>query len=214
LNPTSQRPPRQLAATVLVLALALASSIARAAETPVLERRIDIDLVDAVASQVFASFAAMLETELDLAPALAERTLSIRLDDVQVRTALAAACDSISCVWELAPPASPGAKPRLAVREASPAAAPGAAAALDERLDEIVSLDLDDATLEQVLASFARILGAELDLDPALRGGTASIQLTGVKVRDALDTLLGRAWNWRLESEGAAARLVIRRRAS
>jgi hypothetical protein len=193
-------------------AVALLSSALSADAPAPLDRRIDLDLVDAGAEVTFASFASVVGGELDLAPALVERKLSMRLQNVRVRTALEAACESLGCSWKLesVDVAGAPAKLKIVVRVAGARTAtrPPLAAKLEERL----SLDLADAPMDTVLGTFAHILGAELDLDPGLAGGEATIRLTDVTVRAALDTVLGGGWIWRVDDRAETRRLVVRRR--
>jgi hypothetical protein len=196
----------------LLLSAGLPTAAAGAAQPASLDRRIDLDLVDAAALQVFSTFATILEAELDLDRALAEREVTIRLDDVRTATALAAVCDSLRSSWRLDPAPRAGEKPFLVVRPLGGPAPAAARVALASKLDEPISLDLADAPMEQVLGSFARMLGAELDLDPALAGGEVTIRLTDTPVRRALDAVLGGGWSWRVDDDAEGRRLVIRRR--
>ena len=193
------------------VAAVLLSPLLLAGAPPPLDRRIDIDLVDAAADVTFASFAGVVGGELELEPALAGRKLSIRLQNVRVRTALDAACESLGCSWKLEETAGTSAKLKVGVTSvvSPPADRPPLATQLEERL----SLDLADAPMETVLGSFAHILGAELDLDPALAGGEVTLRLTDVSVRVALDTVLGGGWSWRVDDGPESRRLVVRRRA-
>lgn len=193
-----------------VLLVSLSPAYGGDAPAP-LDRRIDIDLVDAGAGETFASFAAVVGGELDLAPAVAARKISIRLQNVRVRTALDAACESLGCGWKLEK-ASPGGGDKLKVTELATAAAGGGQPPRSAKLDEKLSLDLLDAKMEQVLGTFARILDAKLELDPGLAGGEVTIKLTNVRLADALDAVLGERWTWGLEDHPAGRRLIVRPR--
>ncbi len=77
---------------------------------------------------------------------------------------------------------------------ALPAAASAGAQA---DLGEAVSLSLKDAPAGDVLKSFAKILGAEPDLDPAV-SGTVTVELATVSLSQAMDTVcrnLGCRWD-------------------
>jgi len=193
-----------------VLLVSLSPAFGGDAPAP-LDRRIDIDLVDAGAGETFASFAAVVGGELDLAPAVGARKISIRLQNVRVRTALDAACESLGCGWKLEK-VSPSGAAKLRVTELAMAAASGGPPPHSGKLDEKLSLDLADAKMEQVLGTFARILDAELDLDPGLAGGEVTIQLTNVRLAEALDAVLGGAWTWGIEDHPAGRRLIVRPR--
>lgn len=66
-----------------------------------LAERIGIDLEDARLEDVFKSFASLLEARLELAPALADRTITIRIDDLTVAQSMDRVCERAACRWRL-----------------------------------------------------------------------------------------------------------------
>ncbi|HTQ78735.1 MAG TPA: hypothetical protein VMM92_01980, partial [Thermoanaerobaculia bacterium] len=76
-----------------------AAAPSRPADNP-LEGRIKIELRQADPAQVFQSFGKLAGLQVVVDPAI-HRKLSIGLDNVRLKTALDAACDSLDCRWEL-----------------------------------------------------------------------------------------------------------------
>lgn len=201
-----------LFATVLV-ATVLAAAPAAAADDW-LNQRIDIELKDARAAEFFRSMAEISELEVAEIPEL-ERTISMELHDVRVATALAAACESVGCVWRvedgrlriLRDPAAPVRKPK----PAGAGRTAGGSAARERAtrpsvpaLDEPIDIELRDADLRQVLQSFGKASGAAVRVDDALQG-SVTVQLHSVPIRQALDALCGIEsceWEWQETDEG------------
>jgi hypothetical protein len=90
------------------------------------------------------------------------------------------------------------------VATAIPAFAATSPSVLEERID----LDLVDAAAADILTMFAQMLGAELELDPAVTG-TVTITLHNVTARTALTAVCeGLGCRWRVET-GEETRLVV-----
>lgn len=190
--------PPPAAACLLALLAVAPGAPARAAE--LLDERIDISVEKAAAADLFRSFAEIASLTLDMDPAV-QGTVSLRVERVRLGTALQAACESLNCRFKLA-------DGRLRI-EALPAATEetiekGITAGLDEPID----LKVSAAKAQDLLATFAHLLGAELDLDPAV-SGTVALSLEGVPCRKALDEVCGQlGCSW--EQVAGAEKPVLR----
>jgi hypothetical protein len=188
----------------------LAGSGIAHARAGALDRRISIDLAQAPVKDLFHAFAEELGAELRLDPALAG-SVSLRLDNVKISTALDAACDSVGCTYQHVS----GRSPRLHVLASRTEEARGRGLAtespLSDRARSPVSVSLRDAALGDVMGSFARILRCELrlDADPSI---ALTVELENVLAEEALariDLLLGLESAIRTTEEGACE-LVVR----
>lgn len=186
------RSARRLARVALVLALAALP--ATASEREALDERIALDLEAANPAEVFASLARILGGQADVDSAV-NRSLTIRLSDVRVRVALDAACDALRCTWQVI-----GSVPDLRLRIVAADAA--AEIAADGRtpahpglpaFDLPVSIDLVDAALGEVLAAFATMLEARIDVEPDLAESRITIRLAAVPVGEALEAICASA---------------------
>jgi hypothetical protein len=84
------------AGIIVFLALALLPGVAHAGVN--LDKRIDVDLVNADMASFFQAFGEVAGVGVALDPGLdAEQQVSIRLENVSARTVLAAACESMGC---------------------------------------------------------------------------------------------------------------------
>lgn len=159
-----------------------------------LDSKIDIDVVKA--KDVFKLFAEAAGMELVLDPAVKNGPLSLRLENVRVRIALDAACDSLDCRWQV----DPGNPPRLKVMPADrkPDPEDPKTAALNSKIDIAVT----NAEGAQVLTSCAEILSAGASIDPGLKD-KVTLDLKNVSVREILDAvcnLIGCTWSLKGES--------------
>ncbi len=180
----------------IALALILAAPVA-AATSKGLDEELNLDVVKA--SGTFDLFAQIAGLEPVIAPAVAERKLTLRIEKVRVRTALDAACDSLECRWRVE-----GGK---LIVEGKPQTAPKAVdkAAL---LDEPIDLKVTKARAADVLRTFGEILDVEVDLEEGL-GGDLTLDLDATPVRAALDAVCKKlGCRWHIE-EGARRRLVV-----
>lgn len=132
---------------------------------------------------------------------MVEKKVTLRLQNVRVRTALDTLCDSIGCRWDFSP--SAGEDAVLRVRHLGSSESSKSPGSLEDLLDERISVQLRDAAFDEVMRSFALPLSARLELDPKLSGGEVSIQLSNTRLRDALDAIVGHApYHWRLSEDG------------
>ncbi len=164
-----------LAVTLVVLAVPALCRELPAAAGP-LDERINIALTKAPPADVFKSFGQLTGMPTAVDPAL-RGELSIVLENVRVRTALDAACESLDCRWEVQ-----NGKLVITVlghgdRKASP---PGSSPG------DPIDLKVTDADVRDLLKTFGQLIGAEVVLDPAL-GGKATFDLPNVPWDKALD---------------------------
>jgi len=177
-------------------AFLLAASAARGAGKG-LDEPLDLDVVKA--SGTFDLFARTAGLELAIDPAVAAKTLTLRVERVRVRTALDAACDSLDCRWRVE-----GGK---LIVEAKPLAAPKAVEK-PALLDEPIDLKVTKAVAKDVLRTFGEILSVEVDIEDSI-GGDLTLNLEATPVRAALDAVCKKlSCRWHIE-EGARRRLVF-----
>jgi type II secretory pathway component GspD/PulD (secretin) len=165
----------------------LAARGAFAADSP-LDARINIALREATPEDTFRSFAKVLNAEVEVASSVKTK-VTVELRNVRVRTLLDAVCESISCRWEL----QPGNPPKLQVWPAPPGKEKVAARTA---VEEPIDLRVTGADGRDVLKTFGEILGAKVEVDPAI-AGTLSLDLVDAPCGQALDKVceaLGCDW--------------------
>jgi hypothetical protein len=163
---------------MLLLVLALAPlAAARSAEIH-LEQRIDLNVTDADAGKLFQTLGQLTGARIDLEPQFqAARSISIRLDNVTVATALNAVCESIGCRWRLKDGAIVIGPMRARERRES------RAGDLEARID----LRVTDTDLHGVMQAMAQILGVELEYDDALAKAKISLDMGDQSIAAVLD---------------------------
>lgn len=155
------------------------------------DRRVSIDVAGAPVADVFGALADEMGVRLLMDTALTG-TLSMRLDNVGVWTALAAACDSVGCSYSL----SEGDRPILHVMANGVRAAERRPAQRDASLAErsrtAMALSLKEAPLEDVMRTVATILECDLDLRvDGKRKFTARMEnVSVIEVLDRIDETL------------------------
>lgn len=186
---------------LLLLCSTQFDSSASAADEPVdLDKRISIELAGAGAVEVFQSFAALVSAEPDLDPDL-DGEVTIQLAEVSTRTTLNAVCEMLSCKWWI----TEGPPRRLSVKVLIPEDA--ASAKPPGTLETAVSLSLEDAPVEEVLRSFAKIGRWELIIDKP----TVSVELEETPIHQALDEVCGQVdCIWTLDESGDGGILRIK----
>jgi type II secretory pathway component GspD/PulD (secretin) len=173
---------------LLLLVLALVPLAAHAAEIR-LDNRIDLNVTDADAGKLFQTVGQLTGARVELDPRFqSARTISIRIDNVTLRTALTAICESLGCRWRtrdgaiVVEPVRTG-EPRVNV------------------LDQKIDLRITGANLREVMETMSMILGAELVFDEALAKGRLSLDLGQETVAATLDAACAQAGcKWKLEN--------------
>ena len=169
--------------TTLLALVPLVAGAAAPASTaaPNLERRISVDLERAPAADVLNTFGDILEIDVEIADGV-DGLVTIRVENVSIRTVMTAVCESIGCGWRLAGPEdSPSL--RFEPIAGAPERRRDETAALDKRVD----MSLLDASAETVFRSFASILGSELRSECDGLEETVTVELEGVRVRAAIE---------------------------
>ncbi|HEX2644784.1 MAG TPA: hypothetical protein VHU81_17435 [Thermoanaerobaculia bacterium] len=148
--------------------------------------------------EVLKTFGQIMSVPVDVDPTL-RQPVSIRLEQVTVRTALNAVCESVGCDWRLE-----GGKLKVTAQPKAPAE-PSSPPSLEKPID----IKITDANLREVLATVAQILSYDLALDPAIQGKiTLSIENQGL--RSVLDTICAQAaCRWRV-IEGSRTVLEVK----
>jgi type II secretory pathway component GspD/PulD (secretin) len=187
----------------LTLALAIAALAPPAparAVTLNLHQRIDLNVSDCEVGQLFRVVGQLTGAQIEIDPRLKEATrrVSIRIDNVSIRTALNAICESIDCRWL--------AKDDVIVVTALTAHEPKHRALLDEPID----LRVQDAPLHEVMHTLATILGAELTFDEALAGVKLTLDVENHALAATLDAACAQAGcKWKLIPAGAKPSLQV-----
>lgn len=188
--------PRTRLRRLAVLAFAAMAATAHGAVKG-LDEPIDLDVVKAPG--VFDLFARAAGLEPAVDPAIAAKTLTLRIEKVRVRTALEAACDSLDCRWRVE-----GGKLIVEAKPRTPPEPVEKSAQLDEPID----LKVTKAQAADVLGTFGEILGVDVDIEDAV-GGELTLDLEGIPVRAALEAVCKKLrCRWHIE-EGARRRLVF-----
>jgi type II secretory pathway component GspD/PulD (secretin) len=149
-----------------------------------MEQRISIKLQNAAAGEVFQSFGKLTGLEAVVDPAMRGK-ISIVLENVRVRTALDAACESLGCRWKVQ-----GDTPRKLVVTPLPGGERQAAAKTVPT--DPIDLKVTDAELRDLLTTFGQMVSAEVVLDPEL-SGKVTLSLENIPWNEALDTVCKRA---------------------
>jgi type II secretory pathway component GspD/PulD (secretin) len=161
-----------------------------------LDTRIDMTLSKAAPDDLFKTFAKMFGAEAVVDPGVRE-PVSIELHNVSARTLLDTICESIGCRWSL----EPGSPPKLRVLPV-PAAGPGKSK--PSALRDPIDLKVAKADGQDLLRTFGEILGAELAVDPGIKG-ELTLNLDNTPVDQALDVVcraLGCDWTYTEDANG------------
>jgi type II secretory pathway component GspD/PulD (secretin) len=171
---------------LLLLVLGLVPPAAQAAEIH-LDNRIDLNVTDADVGKLFQTVGQLTGARIDLDPRFpTARTISIRIDNVTLRTALTAICESLGCRWHTRDGAIfvepvPTGDPRVNV------------------LDQKIDLRITGAQLHEVMETMAMILGADLAFDEGLAKGKLTLDMEQQTVAATLDAACAQAGcKWKL----------------
>lgn len=175
---------RKLVVGLLVLGVPWLAGARSPSSSDPLDTRVSIDLVEADAQDALRTVGDVLGLPVEIEPGVAG-SLTIRLHDVRLRNALAAACDTLRCSFGIH--YKDGVATLRFAREGE-SAWPRKSPQIPD-LDVPISLSLAGAKLGVVLDSFGRICGATTEVDPRLADRSVSIELQNVPAREALDTL-------------------------
>jgi type II secretory pathway component GspD/PulD (secretin) len=186
------------AAAITALALLTLPGAVRA-DGEALDRKVDVALADSAPDQAFAGLAKMIGLESAVEPGL-DGKVTVRLQNVRMRTVLDAVCESIGCTWSVVPgtPAKLRILP-LAERSARKAVV----------LDAPIDLKVTKADVREVLQTFGQIMSAAVELDPQI-SGKVSLELDNIPVGKALDAVCAAAaCDWKLDGDGERSVLRI-----
>ena len=174
-------------ATIALLLLAVAGPAC--ADGEVLDRRVDVALADSDPAQAFQGFAGMIGLDAAVEPGL-DGKVTVRLQNVRMRTVLDAVCESIGCSWSVA-----GTKLRVLPL-------PEQSTRKVLRLNEPIDLKVTKAKVREVLQTFGQILSVNVDLDPRI-DGTLTLELDNVPCGQALDKVCDAAGcDWKIDTDG------------
>ena len=119
--------------------------------------------------------------------------VTVRLQNVRMRTVLDAVCESIGCRWSV----EAGTPAKLHIFPLPERSAPKATV-----LKEAIDLRVTKADVRQVLETFGQILSAKVELDPRITG-TVSFELDSTPVGEALDQICTMvSCEWKLDTSG------------
>jgi type II secretory pathway component GspD/PulD (secretin) len=164
-----------------------------------LDERINIALTKAPPVDVFKSFGQLTGMPAVVDPAL-RGELSIVLENVRVRTALDAACESLDCHWNVE-------NGKLVITVLGPGARKAAASSSPS---DPLDLKVTDADVRDLLKTFGQMIGAEVVLDPALVG-KATFDLQNVPWDKALDQVCRQSGcDWSLTDGPSGGKKVLK----
>jgi type II secretory pathway component GspD/PulD (secretin) len=171
---------------LLLLVLALIPPAAHAAEVR-LDDRIDLNVTDADVGKLFQTVGQLTGARVDLDPRFqTARRISIRIDNVTLRTALTAICESLGCRWRTRDGAIFVEPVRTGDRRVN---------VLDQKID----LRITGADLHGVMETMAEILGADLAFDEALPKGKLTLDMEQQTIAATLDAACAQAGcKWKL----------------
>lgn len=180
-----------LAVAGIVLSTLTAPRPARA-DGDAMDRRVDVALADSTPDEAFGALARMVGLDATVDPALYGK-ISVRLENVRMRTVLDAVCESIGCRWDV----TAGAPAKLHIQPLPEGTARKATA-----FKEPIDLKVTAADVREVLQVFGQIFGAEVELDPRITG-KVTFELNNVPYGEALDQVCATAGCvWKVDSEG------------
>lgn len=191
---------RVAAALALLALLTLFIAPAARAAGPPLEEKINIAVEKAKAQDILKTFAQIASFEPAISPKVAG-TVSLKLENVRVKTGLDAVCDALDCRWWI----ESGTPPKLRVEplpgKAAKPVEPRERKASD--LTEPIDIKVTGARVDDLLRTFGQLVGAEVVLDPKL-DGAIDIELEATPVREGLDRICERAGcAWSYDASGA-----------
>lgn len=180
-----------------LLALAGAAFAADAS----LDRRVSVNLDRVRPAEAFRTLAQLAGLTATVDPAV-DAPVTVRLENVRVRTLLDAVCESIGCRWEVA--GSPAVLHVAALPGAEPKPEPARVGLRDP-----VDLHVTGADAREILRTFANLLDADFEVDPAVQG-KVTLDINNLPLQQALDKLCQQAaCAWALSGgENGARRLL------
>jgi type II secretory pathway component GspD/PulD (secretin) len=173
-------------------AILLALPVPARADGEVLDRKVNVSLADSAPDQAFKAFATMIGLEAVVEPGL-DGEVTVRLQNVRMRTVLDAVCESIGCRWSV----DSGTPAKLHIFPLQERPAPKATV-----LKETIDLKVTKAKARELLNTFGEIMGVQVDLDPRITG-TVTFELESTPVGEALDrTCAAVGCEWKLDTSG------------
>ena len=171
---------------LLLLVLAFIPPAAHAAAVR-LDDRIDLNVTDADVGKLFQTVGQLTGARVDLDPRFqTARRISIRIDNVTLRTALTSICEILGFLWRT----RDGAIFVEPVRTGDPTV---------NVLDAKIDLRITGADLHGVMETMAQILGAELAFDETLPKGKLTLDMEQQTVAATLDAACAQAGcKWKL----------------
>jgi type II secretory pathway component GspD/PulD (secretin) len=178
---------------VTCLALALLGTVATAGDDPAFERRVWVDVENEDLRNVVSTLGSMVDPGRVIADTLHGR-VTVRLENVTLRTALTAICESAGCTWEVVGD-GPG-RLRFAGVPLPPTPTP-----IDPGSTP-VSLVFQRTPIAGVVDALARMAGLRLVADPPLSTEPLTLQLQEAHLDDVLDTLCKlQGLEWRIAGD-------------
>ena len=170
----------------LVAAGALVAAVTpRAAAQPApLDRRVSVNLDHVRPADAFRTLAELAGSTAAVDAAVAD-PITVRLENVRIRTVLDAVCESVGCRWEMA--GSPPALRVTSLPDHAPKPEPARVLPSDR-----VDLKVAGADCRELLRTIANLLDAELVLDPAV-AGKVTVDAAGKPLQQVLDSLCRQA---------------------
>ena len=163
---------------------------------------VTMSLKDAPLANVVRTMEKIAGIPVDLDSALADRRLTVELQNNKLKTSLTVICERIGCNWRVVNSRlqiTPAPPTRTETRERLP------------NLDTPVTLDLKDAELGAVLKLCAQTIGVPIRLHGDAKTATrlVSVHLVGSSTRESLDAVCKDLCHWTLVAEQPDAYLSV-----
>jgi type II secretory pathway component GspD/PulD (secretin) len=172
---------------------ALAAPRPAHADGDTLDRRVDVALAESAPAEAFDGLAKMVGLDAAVDPGL-DGKVTVRLENVRMRTVLDAVCESIGCRWDV----TAGSPAKLHIQPL-----PEGPARKKTALKEPIDLKVKEANVLEVLQVFGQMLSADVEIDPRLAGGKVTFELDNIPCGQALDKVCASAGcTWKLETDG------------
>jgi type II secretory pathway component GspD/PulD (secretin) len=185
-----------------LLEVAPAEPLLEAAADP-LDQPIKLSLKEAHIGDVFSTVSKLAQWDLETDGEL-EGSVTLSFKGVSLRTALNMVCESAGCVWEL------GEDGVLQVVYADPETPAAGIEEVSARLEQPVTLRLNNADVGKVLENLGKLIGCEL-LVSAEVTGPVTVDLEGAATHEVLTRVceaVGSRWILMNSSDGVRIEVV------